>query len=250
MRDDRLRQLGERRWGKHLNKGIHSFGHVRHCDGPVLRGGLRTDDLAVLDDVEYSTGKRIIGIIQFDEFDLDLAVVLKNEGNVAFPVPYEGLLDLVGVRAFGEALRRSYFLGLIAPNGHSIPGHIGEVSALAGDIGPHKAVVHAGDLDNRPGEAPGGIVRVYFTDTALSGNGGAVPESNRHCVIAVAGKRDILRGGTVDLVSARRGRGFGYCIGGSTEPRDPVNPVFPCDYILREGAVGGLNMKSGSRQTL
>ena len=194
MRDDRLRQLGERRWSGHLNKGIHSFGHVRHCDGPVLRGGLRTDDLAVLDDVEYSAGKRIIGIIQFDESDLDLAVVLKNEGNVTFPVPYKCLFDLALVGALGVPLRRSYFLGLIAPNGHGIPGHIGEVSALSGHKSAGEVVVYAGNFNNCSGKALCRVVGVYLADAALGRSTrcfgcprfASITESNSNCIASVA----------------------------------------------------------------
>ena len=56
----------------------------------------RCDDLAILDDVEHCAGERIIGLIQLQQFQLDLGVIFKNEGDVGLAIPMEFLPALLG----------------------------------------------------------------------------------------------------------------------------------------------------------
>ena len=242
MGNDRLGELGPGSRDGNLHKGVHSLGHVRHRDGAVRLGFLGADDLAVLDDIEYSAGEGIAAVVQLHQADLHLGVILEDQGNVRLAVPNESLFDFVLVRALGIALRRGHFLRHIAAGGHGVPGNIGDIAALPAHKGAGKVVVYASNLDNGSGEAPGGVVRVHFTDTALSGNGGGVPEGDSYRVVAVAGEDDILRPGVVDLIL--RGRVcLRHGVGAGGQVLQGGRSVAPGGHVLGEGAAFGFDVK-------
>ena len=147
--------------------------------------GLRADQLPVPEDVEYRAGKGHVGVGQLNEPHLYLRVIFKNERYVPFAVPIEFLTDFAGVLAQRVPVRRRHFFRHIAADGHGIPRHIRERAASAGGIGAGEIVIHAGDLDDRPGKALGGIVRVHLADLTGGGDGGGVCKGDRHGAAAV-----------------------------------------------------------------
>ena len=226
MGDDRLGKCGIGGRGAHLHKGVHSLGHVGDSDGAVRLGGLRTDNLSILDDIEHSAGEGIVAVIQLDKFHFYLGIILKHQGNVGLAVPAEGLLDLAGFRAFGVALRGRHFGGGVAADGHILPGYIRQIAALAGDIGAGKVVVHADDLNDCPGKALGGVVRVHLADAALAGDFRCVGKGDGHSLVAAIGQNNILRPRIVDLVAVRRFQ-FRHRIGARIQSGQGVRPVLP-----------------------
>ena len=246
----RFRQLGEGGRRGDLNEGIHTLSHVRHRDGAIFLGSLGADDLPIPQNIEHRTREGIVGIVQLHELDSDLAVILEDESHIGLSIPHKGLPDLGGVRAEAIILRRSDLLRHIASDGHGVPGHVGEVAALAGHEGAGEVIVYAGDFDDSPGQTLRRVVSVHFADTALSGDGRAVPESNRNRVAAIIGKGNILRGRTVDLISARGRCGLSHGIRTRAQPFQPIGSIGPRDNILRKGAVLGLHMETGPGKNL
>ena len=242
-------QLGVGGGGADLHKGVHPLRHIRNGD---LAGGvcdLRADQLAVPEDVEYRAGEGVVGIGQLDELDLYLRVILKNERYVRFAVPIEFLTDFAGVLAQRVAVGRRHFFRHIAANGHGIPRHIRERAACAGGIGAGEIVIHAGDLDDRPGETSGGIVRVHLADFATGGDGGGVCKGDRHGAVTVVRQDHIFRPRVVDLVAVRSRR-FRYGVGSGVQGREGIGPIRAGDDVLREGAVGGFHMEPRSGKAL
>ena len=125
MGNDRLCQDGVGFRDGNLDEGVHTFGHIGDGDDAIPARFFRCDDLAILDDVEHSTRQRVIGLIQLQQFQLDLGVVLKNEGDVGLAIPMEFLPDLAGVGTGGVPGGRSHLSGYITADGHGVPGHIG-----------------------------------------------------------------------------------------------------------------------------
>ena len=242
MGDDRLGELSPGGRDGDLHKGVHSLGHVRHRDGAVRLGFLGADDLAVLDDIEYSAGEGIAAVVQLHQADLHLGVILEDQGNVRLAVPNESLLHLILIRAFGIALRGRHFLGGIAADGHGVPGDVCDIAALPGHKGAGEVVVHAGDLDNGPGKSLGGVVRVHLADAALTGNGGGVPECDGHGVVPVAGENDILRSCVVNLISGGRIR-FRHGVSSGGQVFQSGRSVLPGRHVFGKGAAFRFNVE-------
>ena len=249
MGDDRLCEGGVGSRGTHLHKSVHSLGHIGDGNGAVRFGGLRADNLAVLDDVEHRAGEGIVAVIQFDKFYLYLGVIFKHQGNVALAVPAEGLLSLIHIGAFGVALRGCHFLGGVAANGHILPGNVGQIAALAGDEGSSKIIVHALNFNDRPGEALGGVIRVHLADTALAGDFGAVGKGDGYGVIAIAGQDHILRASVVDLI-ALRGLQFSHGVSARFQGGQGIGSAATRYDLLGVGAVFRSHLKSRSGQAL
>ena len=236
MGDNRLSQCGIGGRGAHLHKSVHPLGHVRYGDGAVRLGGLRADDLAVLDDVEHRAGEGVIAVVQLNQLDFHFGVIFKDKGDVGLAVPAEGLLGLIHIGAFGVALRGRDFLGGVAAEGHILPGYVGQVAAGSGDICAGKIIVHALNFNNRSGQPLGGIVRVHLADAALAGNGGGIRKGDGHGVVAIAGQDNVLRSSVVDLV-ALRGLQLGYGISARIQSGQGICPVLPRHNLFGEGAI-------------
>ena len=242
-------QLGVGGGGADLHKGVHSLRHIRNGD---LAGGvcdLRADQLPVPEDVEYRAGKGAVGIVQLDELDLYLRVILKNERYVRFAVPIEFLTDFAGVLAQRVAVGRRHFFRHIAADGHGIPRHIRERAARSGGIGAGEIVIHTGDLDDRPGETSGGIVRVHLADLTGGGDGGGIRKGDRHGAAAIIRQDHIFGPRVVDLVAVRSRR-FRYGVGSGVQGREGIGAIRAGDDVLGEGAVGGFHMEPRSGKAL
>ena len=242
-------QLGIRGRGAHFHKGVQALGHIGDDDGAVRLSFLGADDLPVLQDVEHSAGEGIAGIVLLQKLNLHLAVVLENKGNIGFAIPDKGLLDLALVGALGVTLRRGHFFRHITTDRHGVPGNVRQVAALAGDVGPGEAVIHACNLDNRSGKALGGIIGVYLADGALAAGGGRIHEGHRHRIVSVAGEDHILWSGVVDLITCGRFR-FRHGIGAGVKLVLSVGAVRPGYNILGKRAVFGLDMELRPGKTL
>ena len=242
-------QLGVGGGSADLHKGVHSLRHIRNGDLAGGVRGLRANQLAVPEDVEYRAGEGAVGIVQLDELDLYLRVILKNERYVRFAVPIEFLTDFAGVLAQRVAVGRRHFFRHIAADGHGIPRHIRERAARSGGIGAGEIVIHAGDFDDRPGETSGGIVRVHLADLTGGGDGGCVCKGDRHGAAAVVRQDYIFRPRVVDLVAVRSRR-FRYGVGSGVQGREGIGAVRAGDDVLREGAVGGFHVEPRSGKAL
>ena len=245
MGNHRLGEGGEGRRCRDLHKGVHSLGHIGDGDGAIRLGGLCANDLAILQDIEHSAGEGVVAVIQFDELDLYLGVIFKDKGHIGFPVPDEGLLGLIDVRAFGIAFRRSDLFSGKAADGHILPGYVGQVAARAGNIGSGEIVVHAGDLDDRSGETLGGIVRVYLADAALAGDFRGIGEGNGHSLIDSVGQDNVLGAGVVDFVPLRSLQ-FSHGVSVRLQLGYCDRAVAACHHFLGVGAVFGSNEETCS----
>ena len=242
-------QLGVGGGGADLHKGVHPLRHIGDGDPAGRVCDLRADQLAVPEDVEYRAGEGAVGVVQLDELDLYLRVILKNERYVRFAVPIEFLTDFAGVLAQRVAVGRRHFFRHIAADGHGIPRHIRERAARSGGIGAGEIVIHAGDLDDRPGETSGGIVRVHLADLTGGGDGGGIRKGDRHGAAAVVRQDNIFRPRVVDLVAVRSRR-FRYGVGSGVQGREGIGAVRAGDDIPGEGAVGGFHMEPRSGKAL
>ena len=83
-------------------------------------------------------------------------------------VPVELLADLVRITAGGVPIRRGHLRRDKRTNRHGIPGHVLQVAPCAGDVRAHELIVHALDLDDRAGQALGGIIGIDFADAAFA----------------------------------------------------------------------------------
>ena len=249
--------MGDHRLGKggpgsrygHLHEGVHPLGHIGDSDGAVRFGGLRADDLTVTHNVKNSTGEGIAAVIQFDEPDLYLGVILEHQSNVSFAVPDKGLLGFIDIRAFGVALRGSDLLGGVTAQGHILPGHVRQVAARAGDESSSKIVVHTLDFNDRPGEALGGIVRVYFADTALTGDLRGITKRNSYNFVGSIGQNDILGARVVDLITLR-GFQFRHGVGARFQLGYGNSAVAACHHFLGVGTIFGGYLEPRPRQAL
>ena len=242
-------QLGVGGGGADLHKGVHPLRHVGDGD---LTGGvcdLRADQLAVPEDVEYRAGKGHVGVGQLDELNLHLRVILKNERYVRFAVPIEFLTDFAGVLAQRVAVGRRHFFGNVAADGHGIPRHIRERAARSGGIGAGEIVIHTGDLDDRPGETSGGIIRVHLADLTGGGDGGGIRKGDRYGAAAIIRQDYIFRPRVVDLVAVRSRR-FRYGVGSGVQGREGIGAIRAGDDVLGEGAIGGFHMEPRSGKAL
>ena len=249
MGNHRFGQCGIGGRGAHLHKGVHPLGYISHRNRAVRFGGLGADDLAVLDNVEHRVGEGVAAVVQLDKFYLYLGVILKYQGHIGLAVPAERLLDLAGFRAFGIALRGRDLGGGVAADGHILPGNVGQIAASASDVSAGKVVVHADDLNNRPGKALGGIVRVHFADAALAGDFRGVGKGDGYGGVAAVGEDNVLRPSVVDLV-ALRGLQFGHGVGARVQSGQSIGSVAACYDLLGVGAILGSNLKSRSGQAL
>ena len=107
MDDHRLRQTGKRRRDRDLYEGIQALSDAGDGDDAGGVRGLRSDDLAVLQDIEDRTLDGAVRIVHLQQFDLDLGIIFKNQIHIAFAVPVELLADFVGIAADGISIRRS-----------------------------------------------------------------------------------------------------------------------------------------------
>ena len=242
-------QLGVGGGGADLHKGVHPLRHIGDGDPAGRVCDLRADQLAVPEDVEYRAGEGAVGVVQLDELDLYLRVILKNERYVRFAVPTEFLTDFASVLAQRVAVGRRHFFRHIAADGHGIPRHIRERASRSGGIGAGEIVIHAGDLDDRPGETSGGIVRVHLADLTGGGDGGSIRKGDRHGAAAVVRQDHIFRPRVVDLVVVRSRR-FRYGVGSGVQGREGIGAVRAGDDVLGEGAVGGFHMEPRSGKAL
>ena len=249
MGDHRLSQRGVGGGGGHLHEGVHPLGHIGDGDGAVRLGLLCADDLTVTHNVKNSTGEGIAAVVQLDEPDLYLGVVLENQGHVSFAVPYKGLLGLIHIGAFGVALRGSDLLGGVTAQGHILPGHVRQVTARAGDVGPGEVVVHALDFNDRPSEAPGGIVRVHLADTALAGDLRSIAKRNSYNFVGSIGQNDILGTRVVDLITLR-GFQFRHGVGARFQLGYGNSAVAACHHFLGVGTIFGGYLEPRPRQAL
>ena len=249
MGADRGGQLGVGGGGADLHKGVHSLRHMG--DGDLAGGvrGLRADQLAVPEDMEYRAGEGAVGIVQLDELDLYLRVIFKNERYVGFAVPIEFLTDFAGVLAQRVAVGRRHFFGNVAADGHGIPRHIRERAARAGGIGAGEIVIHTGDLDDRARKTSGRIVRVHLADLTGGGDGGGIRKGDRHGAVTVVRQDDIFRPRVVDLVAVRS-RCFRYSVGSGVQGREGIGAVHAGDDVLGEGAIGGFHVEPRSGKAL
>ena len=242
-------QLGVGGGGADLHKGVHPLRHMGDGDPAGGVCDLRADQLAVPEDVEYRAGEGRVGVGQLDELDLYLRVILKNERYVRFAVPIEFLTNFAGVLAQRVAVGRRHFFRHIAADGHGIPRHIRERAASAGGIGAGEIVIHTGDLDDRPGETSGGIVRVHLADLTGGGDGGGVRKGDRHGAAAVVRQDHIFRSRVVDLVAVRSRR-FRYGVGSGVQGREGIGAIRAGDDVPGEGAIGGFHMEPRSGKAL
>ena len=242
-------QLGVGGGSADLHKGVHPLRHMGDGDPAGGVCDLRADQLAVPEDMEYRAGEGAVGIVQLDELDLYLCVILKNERYVRFAVPIEFLTDFAGVLAQRVAVGRRHFFRHIAADGHGIPRHIRERAARAGGIGAGEIVIHAGDLDDRPGETSGGIIRVYLADLTGGGDGGGIRKGDRHGAAAAVRQDYIFRPRVVDLVAVRSRR-FCYGVGSGIQGREGIGAVRTGDDVPGEGAVGGFHVEPRSGKAL
>ena len=242
-------QLGVGGGSADLHKGVHPLRDIG--DGDLAGGvcGLRADQLAVPEDVEYRAREGAAGVGQLDELDLYLRVILKNERYVRFAVPIEFLTDFAGVLAQRVAVGRRHFFRHIAADGHGIPRHIRERAARSGGIGAGEIVIHAGDLDDRAGETSGRIVRVHLADLTGGGDGGGIRKGDRHGAAAVVRQDDIFGPRVVDLVAVRSRR-FRYGVGSGVQGREGIGAIRAGDDVLGEGAIGGFHMEPRSGKAL
>ena len=242
-------QLGVGCGGADLYKGVHPLRHMGDGDPAGGVRGLRADQLPVPEDMEYRAGEGRVGVGQFDELDLYLRVILKNEKYVRFAVPIEFLTDFAGVLAQRVAVGRRHFLGDVAANGHGIPRHIRERTARSGGIGAGEIVIHTGDFDDRAREALGGIVRVHLADLTGGGDGGSVCKGDRHGAAAAVRQDYIFRPRVVDLVAVRSHR-FRHSVGSGVQGREGIGAVRAGDDVPGEGAVGGFHVEPRSGKAL
>ena len=242
-------QLGVGGGGADLHKGVHPLRHIGDGDPAGRVCGLRADQLPVPEDMEYRAGEGAVGIVQLDELDLHLRVILKNERYVRFAVPIEFLTDFAGVLAQRVAVGRRHFFRHIAADGHGIPRHIRERTASAGGIGAGEIVIHAGDLDDRPGETSGGIIRVHLADLTGGGDGGGIRKGDRHGAAAAVRQDYIFRPRVVDLVAVRSRR-FRYGVGSGVQGREGIGAIRAGDDVPGEGAIGGFHMEPRSGKAL
>ena len=242
-------QLGVGGGGADLHKGVHPLRHIGDGDPAGCVCDLRADQLPVPEDMEYRAGEGAVGIVQLDELDLYLRVILKNERYVRFAVPMEFLPDFASVLAQRVAVGRRHFFRHIAADGHGIPRHIRERTARSGGIGAGEIVIHAGDLDDRSGEAAGGIVRVHLADLAAGGDGRSVCKGDRHGAAAVVRQDHIFGPRVVDLVAVRSRR-FRYGVGSGVQGREGIGAIRAGDDVLGERAVGGLHVEPRSGKAL
>ena len=89
MGDDWISERGVGRWGAHLHKGVHTLSHIGDGNGAIRFRGLSADDLAILDDVEYSARERVVTVVQLNELDLHLGVILKDQGDIGLAIPHK-----------------------------------------------------------------------------------------------------------------------------------------------------------------
>ena len=242
-------QLGVGGGGADLHKGVHPLRHIGDGDPAGRVCGLRADQLAVPEDMEYRAGEGRIGVGQLDELDLYLRVILKNERYVPFAVPIEFLTDFAGVLAQRVAVGRRHFFRHIAADGHGIPRHIRERAARSGGIGAGEIVIHAGDLNDRARETSGGIIRVHLADLTGGGDGGGIRKGDRHSAAAIIRQDNIFRTRVVDLVAARSRR-FRHSVGSGVQGREGIGAIRTGDDVLGEGAVGGFYVEPRSGKAL
>ena len=242
-------QLGVGGGGADLHKGVHSLRHMGDGDPAGCVCGLRANQLAVPEDVEYRAGKGRIGVGQLDELDLYLRVILKNERYVRFAVPIEFLTDFASVLAQRVAVGRRHFFRHIAADGHGIPRHIRERAARSGGIGAGEIVIHAGDLDDCARKTSGGIVRVHLADLTGGGDGGGIRKGDRHGAAAVVRQDHIFGPRVVNLVAVRSRR-FCHSVGSGVQGREGIGAVRAGDDVLGEGAIGGFHMEPCSGKAL
>ena len=249
MGDDRISKRGVGRWGAHLHKGVHTLSHIGDGNGTVRFRGLSADDLAILDDVEYSAREGVVTVVQLNELDLHLGIILKDQGDIGLAIPHKSLLCLADIRTLGITLRGSDLLRSKAANGHILPRHISKIAAHAGDIGAGEVIVYAGDFDDCTGKPFGWVVRIHFADTALACDDRRISEDNRYSLIAAAGQNHILWPSIVDLIVGRR---FQFChgIGTSFQIGQSIGAILACHNLFRVSAVFRCNQESGTGQSL
>ena len=249
MDDHRLRQPGKRRRDRDLYEGIQALSDAGDGDDAGGVRGLRSDDLAVLQDIEDSTLDGAVRIVHLQQFDLDLGIIFKDQIHIAFAVPVELLADFVGIAAGGVASGRGDLCCHEGADGHGVPGDVLQIAACAGGVGAGKAVIHTVDTDDGAGQPLGGIVRIHLTDGSLAGDLGGVREGDRDRFAVFIGQDHILGAGVVDLVPLRGLQfrdGIGICVQGG----EGVGPVCPGHDLLGVGPIGILNEKPGAGQPL
>ena len=103
--------------GGHLHKLIVALGDVADGDGAIRLGLLGGDNLAVPQHQKNGPGQGLATLVHLLQHDLDLGRIFKNQADIGFAVPHEGLLDLGHVRAEDEALRWGDLLRQKRPGG-------------------------------------------------------------------------------------------------------------------------------------
>ena len=249
MGDDGVQESGITCGSGNFHEGIHALSHIGNGDLAGAVSCLGTDDLTVLNDVEYCTGLGVITLILLDQLDLYLCVILESQGDFLLAIPVKLLLDLVSIIADGIALGSSHFRCGVAADGHSAPRHTCQRTTSAGGVSAGEVVVHTLDLDDSASQTTGGIIGIHLTDAAACGDDRGVGESHRNGLAAVAGQNYIFGTGIVDLISIGC-VGFCYSIGTSFQRKDRGSAVGTGHDVLGEGAVRGFHMESCAGQTL
>ena len=198
-----LCQAGKRLRNRDFHEGIQALSDTSDSDNARSIGGLRSDDLPILQDVEYCTLDWIIRVIHFLELNLDLRIILKHKVYITLAVPVELLANLVRVTAGCVTVGRGDFRCYEGADGHGIPGDILQVAASASGVGASKAVVHTIDSDDSSGQALGRIIRIHFSDAALTGNFGGIRKGHGDGRTALIGQDCILRSRIINLVPLR-----------------------------------------------
>ena len=171
----------------YLHEGIQTLGHIGNGDLAGAVSCLGTDDLTVLNDIEYCTGLGVITLVLLDQLDLYLCVILESQGDFLLAIPVKLLLDLVGIIADGIALGSSHFRCGVAADGHSAPRHTSQRTASTSSVSASEVVVHTLNLDDCASQTTGGIIGIHLADAAACGDDRGVGESHRYGLTAIAG---------------------------------------------------------------
>ena len=249
MDSHRLCQTGKGRRNRDFHEGIQALSDTSDSDNAGGIGGLRADDLPILQDVEYRTPDRIIRVIHFLKLNLDLRIIFKHKVYITLTVPVELLADLVRVTAGGITVGRGYLRRHKGADGHGIPRHILQVAASARGVGTGEAVIHTIDADNSSGQALGRIIRIHFSDAAFTGDFGCIRKCHGDSRAALIGQNHILRSCIVNLVPFRRLQ-FNDRISVRVQGREGIGSICSSHHFLGKGAVDGLDEESGTGQSL
>ena len=249
MGADGARQLCEGCRCRNLDECIHAFRHIGDRDLAGGIGGFRTNQLAILEDVEYRTGKRPVGIILLDQLNFDFCIVFKHERYIRSPIPVKFLTDLAGVLAERVSIRRRYLRCNIAADRHGGPGHVAQGTTCSSRVGAGEVIIDACDFDDCACKTSAGIVRIDFPDIARCRDNGRIGKGDCDSVAAAIRQDNILRTGIIDLIAFRR-FGFRDCVSSGIQRRDCTAAISAGRHISGKRAVGGFHMELSASKAL